>query len=145
MLRYRELHLEDIPKLLPMYIRAFNGEPWRDHWTKETAGKRLRQMLQHENVYGLMAYSEMQIEGFLLGEEEQYYDGLQFQIREFCVKQQGRGVGTQLYKEAEHRLQMRGMTEIILYTLHHPATEAFYQKQGFLLDTTIVSMKKRKQ
>lgn len=68
-----------------------------DRWTAATAGKRLEQMLRRESAYGLLAYDEAGLCGLVVGDEEQFYDEVQFQIREFCVGQQppaGQGLGT---------------------------------------------------
>lgn len=144
-MQYKKLTEDDIPKLIPLYIESFNAAPWQDQWTAETAGKRLRQMLRRESAYGLVAYDEQGIRGMVMGDEEQFYYGPQFQIREFCVdnNRRGQGLGTAIYQELERRLQQRGICEIVLYTLHHPAAEGFYQRLGLETSQDIVFMSKK--
>ena len=52
-----------------------------------------------ESAYGLLAYDEAGLCGLVVGDEEQFYDEVQFQIREFCVdnSRRGQGLGTMIY------------------------------------------------
>ncbi len=145
MLQYRVFTQEDIPLVAELYVESFNAAPWNDHWTIETASKRLSQMLNRGSAYGLLAYDEDGICGLVVGDEEQFYYGPQFQIREFCVdnNRRGQGLGTKIYQELEQRLKERGIAEIVLYTLRHRATEGFYQRIGFATDENIAFMSKK--
>ena len=100
-MQYREFLVEDIPSVAELYVASFNAPPWNDRWTAATAGKRLEQMLRRESAYGLLAYDEAGICGLVVGDEEQFYDEVQFQIREFCVdnSRRGQGLGTMFYQE----------------------------------------------
>ena len=69
-----------------MYVETFNAPPWNDAWTEETAGKRLGQMAAAETFYGICAFEEEVLCGMVLGFSEQFYDGVLFEIKEFCVK-----------------------------------------------------------
>ncbi|MDZ7544088.1 GNAT family N-acetyltransferase, partial [Clostridium perfringens] len=111
-----------------MYVETFNSPPWNDEWTIETASKRLYQMINCEGFYGLIAYKEEMVVGMILGSEEQFFNGLMFNIKEFCIKNEMRnnGIGTILLKEFENRLKNRGVTEIILFTSREDGTEGFY-------------------
>lgn len=144
-MEYRNFGPEDIPAVAALYVASFNAPPWNDHWTVETASKRLTQMLRRDSAYGLLAYDEQGLCGLILGDEEQFYDGAQFQIREFCVAndRRGQGLGTQIYQELEQRLRQRGISQIVLYTLRHPAAEGFYQRVGMQTSEEIVFMQKR--
>lgn len=145
-MKFRELTIEDIPSVATLYVAAFNAWPWKDQWTEATAGKRLRQMLQRPSAYGLLAYDEDgHICGMILGDEEQFYNGPQFQVREFCVdnSRRGQGLGTQLYQELERRLRQRGIAEVVLYTLRHRATQGFYEKMGMQIHEEMICMQKK--
>ena len=92
-----------------------------------------------------LAYDEQGLCGMILGDAEPFYNGTQFQIREFCVdnSRRGQGLGTNIYQELERRLQQRGIGEIILYTLRHPAAEGFYNKMGLQANEEMVFMQKK--
>lgn len=144
-MEYREITLEDLPAMVSLYVASFNAAPWNDHWTIATAEKRLQQMIKRESSYGLLAYDKEGLCGLILGDEEQFYFGPQFQIREFCVDnaRRGQGLGSAIYRELEQRLQQRGICEIVLYTLRHPAAEGFYQHMQFTTSKDIVFMSKK--
>lgn len=144
-MQYREFLVEDIPAVTELYVASFNASPWNDRWTAATAGKRLEQMLRRESAYGLLAYDEAGICGLVVGDEEQFYDEVQFQIREFCVdnSRRGQGLGTMIYQELERRLKTRGIGSIVLYTLHHPSAAGFYQRLGFAVQEEIAFMSKK--
>lgn len=55
----------------------------------------------------------------------------------------GQGLGTAMYQELEQRLKQRGIVEIVLYTMRHPAAEGFYQRQGFAEAADLVFMNKK--
>ena len=144
-MEYREMMVEDIPIVTALYVASFNAAPWYDKWTEESAAKRLTQMLRRDSAYGLLAYDAQGVCGLIIGDEEQFYYGPQFQIREFCVdnSRRGQGFGTAIYQELEQRLRQRGICEIVLYTLHHKAAEGFYQRQGMTTSQDIVYMTKK--
>lgn len=50
------------------------------------AEKRLSQMINVEDFYGISAYKQGELCGMILGSKEQFYDGVMFNIKEFCVK-----------------------------------------------------------
>lgn len=143
-MRFEEITLSDISKLVKMYVDTFNSPPWNDEWSIETASKRLKQMINCEGFYGVMAYEEGILCGMILGSEEQFYDGIIFNIKEFCVKNEMRkkGIGTKILTEFEKRLKNKDITEIILFTSRADGTEGFYQRRGLKTYNSMVMMGK---
>ncbi len=144
MLKYKEMTLEDIPTMTPLYVKTFNAPPWNDTWTEKTAAKRLSQMIGVPDFYGLCAYDDEGLCGLILGGFEQYCDTVTFNLKEFCVRstERGRGLGSRIYRELEKRLNERDVSEILLYTLRGMQTQHFYNKQGFNDAEDMVLMKK---
>lgn len=142
---YIEMNLEDVTKIIDLYIRTFNREPWNDHWQIESVEKRLMQMAKAPDFYGLMMYQEKELIGFILGNQQQYYDGIKFEIKEFCIDPcyQSGGYGTTLLAEFEERLLAQGIDEIILLTLKVPQTEGFYHKKGYTTSDDMILMNKK--
>lgn len=140
-MEYREITPDDVPELAKIYMDTFNAEPWFDKWTEKTAGKRLAQLLSHEGSDGLVSVENGAITGMILGEEEQYFDGVIFTIKEFCVKNnlRGKGIGKALLAEFENRLRGKGIRSVLLFTA--PEDEAFYQKRGYA-ETELVALEK---
>nr|WP_207731486.1 GNAT family N-acetyltransferase [Clostridium botulinum] len=136
--------ISDIKEVVDIYVHTFNSPPWNDKWTIETASKRLYQMINCESSYGLVAYEDELICGMILGSEEQYYDGVVFNIKEFCVRNdiRNKGLGTKIFEEFENRLKGKGITEITLVTTKDYSTEGFYKKRGLQSNNEMVVMGK---
>ena len=139
---YREITIEDLSELAKIYAETFNSDPWYDKWTRKTAEKRLSQMINNGGFFGIVSYNEEGITGMILGEEEQYFDGVIFNIKEFCVKNdlRGKGIGTELFKEFERRLKGMGIRETVLMT--NLEDEDFYKKRGFNRSRGVIYMGK---
>ena len=139
---YRKITIEDLSELAKIYAETFNSDPWYDKWTQKTAEKRLSQMIGNGGFFGILSYNEEGITGMILGESEQYFDGVVFNIKEFCVKNdlRGKGIGTELLKEFEHRLKEMGIRETVLMT--NLEDEEFYKKRGFHRSRGVIYMGK---
>ena len=69
---YEEITIDHLDKLAELYVETFNSEPWNDEWTVYTAKKRLHQMINTEDLFGLCAYQEGDMCGAILGCMEQF-------------------------------------------------------------------------
>lgn len=121
-----------IPEAAALFAESFNSPPWNDKWSADTAARRLELMLDGEAAYGITAFENGEMCGMVLGCFEQYYDGVVYNLREFCVKnsKRGGGLGTKIFSELESRLRQRSVKEITLNTLRGEATEGFYRRCG---------------
>lgn len=144
-MEYEEITLDHLEQLAALYIETFNAPPWNDRWTKETAEKRLHQMICTEDSFGLCAYENSALCGAILGCMEQFYDGQMFNIKEFWVKNDLRrkGIGSRIFAEFERRLRERGIGSIILFTIKGDQTEHFYHKQQMKSNPNMVFMEKQ--
>ena len=134
-MEYRELNETHLKDMATLFVKAFNTYPWNEEWTEEIAYKR----------YGMVAIKDSQIVGMIFGRQEQYYNGVIFEIKEFCVDiTLGiKGLGTQVYNVFENRLKEMGIKEIVLNTCRSDKTIGFYEKQGFEVSDSIVVMNKK--
>lgn len=141
-MEYREIAPADLPELVKIFAETFNSEPWFEKWTEKTAGKRLSHYLNNENCVGIAATEGGEIIGMLIGEEEQYYDGVVCAIKEFCVKNalRGRGIGSAMVKEFEKCEMARGVRSISFYTTEED--EGFYAKNGYSKSEGMIIMGK---
>lgn len=144
-MKYEEITLLSIEKMAEMYVETFNAEPWNDEWTVETASKRLHQMINCQDSYGILAYQDETLCGMILGSEEQFYNGSIFSIKEFCVRNdmRNRGIGTRILTEFEKRLKDKGVSEMFLFTSRGDETEGFYQRRGLQSYYSMVMMGKQ--
>jgi len=141
---YKDLKKEHIKELSKLYMDAFNSDPWNDEWTLESASKRLLQMINCEGSYGLVCYENGDLIGMILGNHEHFYNGMHFNIKEFCVDINLRknGFGSALLEEFVKRLKERGINEVILFTSRTDGTEGFYKNRGFKSFNSMVMMGK---
>lgn len=132
-LSINEMTLENISSYAKVFIETFNCEPWNDSWTTETATMRLSGLMSSSTYFGLHLRDNDKIVGFILGQKEQFFDGIHFQIQEFCVipTEQRKGYGTALLKELKEFLKESGVVSTYLITSKGERTEGYYQKQGF--------------
>ena len=142
---YEEITIDHLDELVSLYVETFNSEPWNDKWTTSTATKRLHQMVNTEDSYGLCVYQDGVLCGAILGCMEQFYNGIMFNVKEFWVKNgmRGRGIGTQIFSEFEKTLKERQVGAIILFTSKGDFTEHFYHKQNMKSNPQMVFMEKK--
>ncbi|MBP3352969.1 MAG: GNAT family N-acetyltransferase [Lachnospiraceae bacterium] len=142
---YKEITLDHLEELASLYVETFNSEPWNDEWTISTAKKRLQQMINTEDSYGLCAYEDGDLCGAILGCMEQFYNGIMFNVKEFWVKngRRGQGLGTQIFAEFEKRLKEKQVEQMILFTSRGDFTEHFYHKQNMKTNPEMIFMEKR--
>ena len=114
-------------------MAVFNGEPWNESWTPETASAYLRDLLDTPRSLGFVTEAEGKIVGFVLGRAEQRDQNRQFYLSEMCVlaEYQGRGVGRRLLERLEANLKQQGVAKLYLLTTRGGSAEAFYHVCGF--------------
>lgn len=133
---------EALREYADVFLKAFGGAPWNEPWTAQTAGKRLSQFMDTASAFGLAMEEDGEVVAFILGQYEQYYDGLRFYIQEFCCAKQGGGYGTKLITELERQLKAEGVVRVYLMTIHGDATEGYYQRRGYVTDPDSIWMYK---
>lgn len=131
--------LEEYAKL---YVSVFNEEPWNDSWTDEKARIRIGDMMCTNTFVGKAIYEEGMLIGMIWGQREQYFDGIHFQLQEFCVRTdfQQKGYGKALLLELKEELNQIGVTNIFLITSRQESTEGYYQKRGFRTSDFMIVM-----
>jgi GNAT superfamily N-acetyltransferase len=127
------LTIEDLSECALLYVQVFNSAPWNDQWTVEKAHKRLLDIHDSPGFVGLKFMMEGQIKGAVLGNREQWFKGMHYNLREMLVSNelQGSGFGTQLIHALEKELKGLDVGSIYLFTSKENGTERFYLKNGF--------------
>lgn len=142
---FKEMDRQNINQIANLFMRVFNGEPWNDEWTFETAYKRLQPMMERPGFLGMECYENNELAGIILGNSEQFFDGVHFQIIEFCIdnRLQNMGMGTALLDTFTNELKKKGVSNIFLITSRGLLTEGFYNKKGFATNEGMILMSKR--
>lgn len=144
-MKFKIMTRDDLDQVAKLYVEAFNGAPWYDQWTIETAKKRLGQMIGCEESLGIMAYEDKKVIGLALGNKEYYYDAVHFHLKEVCVDPtiKGQGIGSKIIEEVVKSVKAEGITEILLWTLKCNEMKGFYEKQDFQVADELMIMKRK--
>lgn len=125
--------IKKLPDYARLFVSVFNKAPWHDAWTVETAARRIENAMSHRTFEGLALYDDSELKGFIYGAGEPFYDGMHFQILEFCVRdgEQHKGYGKRLLSEMLAQLKEAHVVKTYLLTLTGAATEGYYEHHGF--------------
>lgn len=137
-----DMELSHIAEYSKLFASVFNSEPWNDKWTLETAGLRLENMMKTYTFVGKALYSENELKGFIFGQKEYYFNGIHFQIQEFCVLtgEQKKGYGKALLQALREELDLLGVVNVYLITSRGDCTEGYYRRRGFVTSDHMILM-----
>lgn len=127
----REMGIEDIELVLPIYISYYNGE--EGCWTAESAGKRIRQVLHMDDSYALIMEQDDYVVGFAMGYFKQYDDIVGYTLEEILIagEYQNMGLGSRLLKELEQRVREKGAACVELQAVNDGMHEKYYGQAGY--------------
>jgi len=140
----RKIRAEHVERYGEIYARAFNGKPWNDAWTVEDATTHVRELLRHEQSWGLEYVLDGKVVGFILGTSMLFHYGRTFEINDLAVDPdcQGKGVGTALLERCLAELKAQGIVAVHLITGADSYLPAFYEKYGFKKEQAVILMGK---
>lgn len=129
---YRMMDLEDIEKVISLYIEYYNKHE-DGEWTKQTTYKRIHQVFSREDSYCMVLENDKEIIAFAMGYFEQYDDCFAYDLIEIVVAAdyQKQGIGTEFMKELEVRVKDKGAMLIQLSAVNDKFHEYFYGKLGY--------------
>ncbi|MFJ6208364.1 GNAT family N-acetyltransferase [Lysinibacillus sp. NPDC092081] len=141
----RTLTPEDIEQASKVFTSVFNAAPWNEPWSLQTSYKRLLDISMTPGYIGIgYFHSDGQMNGFLVGNEEQWADSKSFYINEICVLNniQQNGVGSNLLKHLEDILIKEKVEAVYLSTERGKGKpELFFKKNGFETNESRILMK----
>lgn len=141
----KPITIDMLDELAALFADVFNAPPWNDGWSVEQARARLLDIINTPKFCGMAEYSRGKIIGLIMGRGQQYFDGVHFEILEFCVARelQGQGIGRRMLNEFTEYLQEQGVCNAYLLTMKGQSTEGFYQKNGFKTNESMCLMSGR--
>lgn len=139
------MDIENLDCYAVLFRDVFNGDPWYDQWTEDTARQRLSQFMKTGQFLGFYAEEDGKLLGLICGQREIYYDGPRFCIQEFCVdsRRQGTGCGKQLLEHLSNRLKVEGIHYLYLMTQRGERTQGYYLRRGFETDENLILMHRK--
>lgn len=141
-IRIENMALNNLSDYSSLFVSVFNSEPWNDSWTEETASLRIENMMNTNTFVGKSLYCGNELKGFIYGQKEYYFNGIHFQIQEFCVKsdEQKKGYGKALLQALRDELDTLGVVNVYLITSRGESTEGYYQRRGFVTSEHMILM-----
>lgn len=138
----KEMNVKNLERYAVLFRDVFNGAPWYDQWTVDTARQRLSQFMETGQFLGFYAEEKEEVLGLICGQREIYYDGPRFCIQEFCVdsRRQGNGCGKRLLEHLSDRLKEEGIHYLYLMTQRGERTQGYYLHRGFETDEDLILM-----
>ncbi len=136
------LNEEDLQGCSQLYVETFRHAPWNEAWTEEDAFNRLRNFLSPSTSMGLKLVSNGEVQGFLIGEIEQWNGSQSYYLKEMCVSRsmQRSGLGKALMLALKGELLKSGISRIYLITQRETVPERFYKSLGFRTNESLLIM-----
>ena len=131
-MNYRIMKVEDVERVLPFYIEYYNSQEGTN-WTKETAYKRIHQVLTMEDSFALLMEEENRTIGFAMGFMQQYDDLVSYVLEEILIdsEYQNKGYGRAFLNEVESRVKENGAACVELKAVNDEMHDSFYGKANY--------------
>ena len=128
----RKISKSDLEELAKLMVDVYNGPPWNDKWTAETALESLTDISDFPKFFGNLIVDGNKIIGAIIGHIRRYATESTFYIDEFFISEKYRGTGLakKLYQTSIKELQERGISGAFFTTLKNSRAYNFYVKQG---------------
>ena len=142
--QFLPLNEDDLVECSHLYVNTFKHEPWNEDWDIDDAFNRLSNFLSPSYSMGFKAVNDNEIQGFLVGEIEQWSGSQSFFLKEMCVSKnmQRSGLGKELMRVLQEELVKKGVSRIYLITQRETIPEMFYKSLGFEPNDSLLIMRK---
>ena len=129
----REFHPDDVETCVHLLIEAYNGEPWNDHWTLETATRYLKEFVSNDKFVGFVLCEDETIVGALFAHRKTWWTNDELFVDELYItpRLQRQGYGERLLTHAEQYAKSKGLAGLTLLTNRFFPAKAFYAKNGY--------------
>ena len=129
----KEMKVEDINYILNLYIDYYNNIDGST-WTRQTAYKRIHQVVTMEDSYSLILKNDDKYIGFIVGYFKQYDDIVGYTLEEIVIDYsfQNRSLGSQFLNKLEKEVKELGASCIELKSVNDSMHNHFYKINGFL-------------
>jgi len=133
---------DDLEQASIVLIKTFAEEPWNEEWNMELTKTRIKELMSGPMSIGYVYEKNNIIVGVMCGRQTTYLYGKEYFIDEFCIlpTEQGKGIGSQMIKQAKDELILRGFVDIVLNTEKGYPSEKFYKKNKFEIKESLIFM-----
>lgn len=140
----REFQSQDLDPCARLLMEAYNGEPWRNQWTHETASKYLREFAESKRFVGLVICEGNEVIGAAFTHVKTWWTNDELFVDEILIQpeMQGKGHGRALLRAAEEYARSRGLAGLTLLTNKYMPAKSFYERDGYVPAEHVVFMYK---
>ena len=127
-------HKKHFGRCVDIFVAAFQAPPLAyDFVNPQNAGRYLRDIVDTPGFWGFVYVLEGTVAAFCLGAVDDYFHGLQYEVKEFAVAPalHGRKVGSLFLTAIETELAGRGVESVHLQTSRAIPAYQFYMRNGF--------------
>ena len=141
-MKTRNITETDLPQLATLFARVFNAPPWNEHWTADTAERRLSDIFLTPRFRGIVGLEGENICALAAGHIKCVENGQEFLLQEMCVdpEQQRTGLGGKILSALVQHLRSEGVQNLYLLTDADGPAESFYQKHGLARSQHVIVM-----
>ena len=124
--------IDDIQKCSELFIDVFNGSPWNDKWTSETANIYLQELIDNKRFLGFTLWDNDLLIGAVFCHMKNHYRGDEIFVDEMFISPdyQRKGYGMKLMNEVEKFAKDNSFISITLLTGKGKTAFDFYEKFG---------------
>jgi len=136
---------DDFHRCRELFVEVFNGPPWNDKWTDESARIYLQELTDHRRFLGYTSWDNGSLTGVVFCHMKHYYRGDEIFIDEMFISpgRQRKGLGSELMREVESYTAKNSIISVTLLTgVDKPAFD-FYLKLGYKHAEHLAFMHKR--
>jgi len=141
----KEFAMDEFQQCVELLIATFNGAPWNDSWTEETAGACLREIVENKRFFGFALWEGDALVGAAFCHAWTYWRGGQAYVDELFVAPgcQRKGYGRLLMEAVEACAKEQGLVSVTLLTNRAYPSFGFFEGQGLRQSEYMVYMHKR--
>lgn len=128
----KEFSANDFQECCDLFIKVFNGAPWNDKWTNETAQTYLQELTDNKRFLGYTLWNDKLLVGVVFCHKKNHYRGDEIFIDEMYIFPdcQRKGYGMKLMKKVELFAKENSVISITLLTGKNTPAFEFYEKFG---------------
>lgn len=136
----RKFKYEDLNSCVQLLIETYNCEPWKNHWTVETATRYLSEFVSSNEFVGFVIEVENNIIGAMFAHKKTWWTNDEVYVDELFIKPtfQNQGYGKALLQHAENYCKEKGLAGLTLLTNPYMPSNDFYLKNGYTLAKHVV-------
>ena len=140
----KEFSSNDLIKCCELFVRVFNGEPWNDNWTDETAYAYLHELTEHKRFLGYTLWGDDCLIGAIFSHMKRFkYDEIFVDELFISPEYQRKGNGIMLMGAVEKFAKENSIVSVTLLTGVSKPAFYFYEKLGYKYLDYLAFMYKR--